>query len=502
MKHTSVKRKLQAVLLALCMVLSLVPVIASADDAGDTVDMAVSQSNGINYIDAIHVTYEYVDYKAGEAPRATAAVDSGSHCTVAYERWGEIYQPKEGGVWHRTGRYWYSDPNKMASLSADKRITQFEAGHHYSYDIVLTTERGYFISGDQTVVSVGNYEWGTPGHHTNLEIREMSTKLFIYSPYSIDIPTDSGSTDTVITAVSIVNVNTDLNASTPVAFTAQVGSECAGQFDITEESWASAYSESIPTSDVIKSTGTTRAPIAGGEYWYSIVLTARDGYVFSKDFSGENCIIKEGSGVTFTVDGTSYRGAFAVSDNGKTLTAWEFMSPVTVKSAQQSDPTPVDYKIIEGANGSWTQNSDGTLSFRANGAFSKFTGIKVDGKPIPAEQYTTVAASMTVALTADFLKTLLTGDHTLTVVYADGECSTGFSVKAAQQSDPDTKPDTKPGTPDTKPGGSTQSGAATLTSAKTADSSQLTLWSALLVISCGTLAWAVVSKKRSINMTE
>ena len=90
MKHTSVKRKLQAVLLALCMVLSLVPVIASADDAGDTVDMAVSQSNGINYIDAIHVTYEHIDYKAGEAPRATAAVDSGSHCTVAYERWGEI----------------------------------------------------------------------------------------------------------------------------------------------------------------------------------------------------------------------------------------------------------------------------------------------------------------------------------------------------------------------------------------------------------------------------
>lgn len=501
MKHTSVKRKLQAVLLALCMVLSLVPVIASADDAGDTVDMAVSQSNGINYIDAIHVTYEHVDYKAGEAPRATAAVDSGSHCTVAYERWGEIYQPEEGGVWHHTGRYWYSDPDKMASLSADKRITQFEAGHHYSYDIVLTTERGYFISEDQTVVSVGDYEWGTPGRHTNLKIKEMSTKLFIYSPYSVDIPADSGSTDKVITAVSIVNVSKALNASTPVTFTAQAGSECAGQFDITEEMWESAYSESIPTSDVIKSTGTTRAPIAGGEYWYSIVLTARDGYVFSPDLASPS--LWSQNGVSFTLDGVSYpNGNFRVSADGKTLTAWEFMNPVTVKSAQQSDPTPVDYKIIEGANGSWTQNSDGTLSFRANGAFSKFTGIKVDGKPIPAEQYTTVAASMTVALTADFLKTLLTGDHTLTVVYADGECSTGFSVKAALQPDPDTKPDTKPGIPDTKPDGSTQSGAATLTSAKTADSSQLTLWSALLVISCGTLAWAVVSKKRSINMTE
>ncbi len=71
----------------------------------------------------------------------------------------EIEQKTEGSVWTSTGRYWYSDSSKMASLAADKQITQFEAGHHYSYNIVLKTNSGYFIS-DDTIVSVGDYEWG------------------------------------------------------------------------------------------------------------------------------------------------------------------------------------------------------------------------------------------------------------------------------------------------------------------------------------------------------
>ena len=49
-----------------------------------------------------------------------------------------------------------------------------------------------------------------------------------------------------------------------------------------EEAWEkSTYGESTPITDVIKSTDTPRNPIAGGEYWYSIVLRAKEGYVFS-----------------------------------------------------------------------------------------------------------------------------------------------------------------------------------------------------------------------------
>lgn len=302
-------RKLLSILLVLCMVLTIVPITAFAA--------------GVNYIDKISVTYTAPNYKAGDAPQAVASVTEGE-CSVAYEYWGEIEQKTEGSVWTGTGRYWYSDSSKMASLAADKQITQFEAGHHYSYNIVLKTNNGYFIS-DDTIVSVGGYEWGKAGSDTNLEIKDLSTELRIYSPYSIDLP--AASTDEVITTVDIGNVWKNLDASQPVAFTAEVNpnnSACSGKVEIVEEAWEkSTYGESTPITDIIKSTDTPRNPIAGGEYWYSVVLKAKDGYVFSDN-------------VTFICEGTTYTAQMAntsVSDNGKTFTAWEFLNPVTVSDS-------------------------------------------------------------------------------------------------------------------------------------------------------------------------
>lgn len=300
-------RKLLSILLVLCMVLTIVPITAFAA--------------GVNYINKISVTYTAPNYKAGDAPQAIASVTEGE-CSVAYEYWGEIEQKTEGSVWTGTGRYWYSDSSKMASLADDKKITQFEAGKHYSYNIVLTADSGYFIGKDKTVVSVGGYEWGTPANSTNLEVEDMSTTLKIYSPYSMSIP--AASTDEVITTVDIGNVWKNLDASQPVAFTAEVNpnnSACSGKVEIVEEAWEkSTYGESTPITDIIKSTDTPRNPIAGGEYWYSVVLKAKDGYVFSDN-------------VTFICEGTTYTAQMAntsVSDNGKTFTAWEFLNPVTV----------------------------------------------------------------------------------------------------------------------------------------------------------------------------
>ena len=95
------------------------------------------------------------------------------------------------------------------------------------------------------------------------------------------------------------------------------------------------------------------------------------------------------------------------------------------------------YQVIEGANSAWTQNSDKTLALRANGDFSKFTGVKVDDTLIDAKNYTAVSGSTVITLKADYLKTLSVGTHKLTVVYTDDECSTDFEIKksSAQQTD-------------------------------------------------------------------
>ena len=142
-----------------------------------------------------------------------------------------------------------------------------------------------------------------------------------------------------------------------------------------------------------------------------------------------------------------------------------------------------DYSIIEGTNGSWTNNSNGTLTFRANGDFSKFTGVKVDGTLIDAKNYTAVSGSTVVTLKAEYLQTLSVGTHKLTVVYTDGECSTNFEVKAASEL--------------TKP---TEGDKSDTTSPQTGDNSRMLLWVALLFVSgAGVIGTAVygIRKKRA-----
>ena len=147
-----------------------------------------------------------------------------------------------------------------------------------------------------------------------------------------------------------------------------------------------------------------------------------------------------------------------------------------------------DYKIIEGANGSWTQNSDGTLTVRANGEFSKFTGVKVDGKLIDSKNYTAKSGSTIVTLSKDYLATLPVGNHSLTVVFNDGECSTDFTVKAAGDN-------TNPGD-NTKPGETVTPGN-NADGPQTGDHSSIVLAVAVLLVSGGALTVLAIAKKKA-----
>lgn len=264
------KRFFPALLLTLVLALSLTPISAFAD--------------GVNYMQKVKVAYTHIGYKAGDTPRKTASVTEGN-CTVAYEYWREIYQKVEGGVWSGTGRYWYSDSEKMASLAEDKHITQFEAGHHYSYNIVLVADSGYFFSDDETVVSVGDYEWGTPSNHTNLEIKEMSTQLRVYGIYAVDLPDESQST--TISAAAIENVKFDYQpGDAPRATSKRAANQY--NYDILYECWqqfennqpvAAWYSD----NDSHGSLPTITAFENGKTYVYSIMLKPKDGYSFSSE---------------------------------------------------------------------------------------------------------------------------------------------------------------------------------------------------------------------------
>ena len=176
------------------------------------------------------------------------------------------------------------------------------------------------------------------------------------------------------------------------------------------------------------------------------------------------------------------------STTGGSTTGGSTTGGSTTGGSTTGGGSTVDYKIIEGANGTWTQNSDGTLTFRANGEFSKFTGVKVDGKLIDRENYTAKSGSTIVTLSKDYLATLPVGNHSLTVVFNDGECSTDFTVKAAGDN-------TNPGD-NTKPGETVTPGN-NADGPQTGDHSSIVLAVAVLLVSGGALTVLAIAKKKA-----
>ena len=127
----------------------------------------------------------------------------------------------------------------------------------------------------------------------------------------------------------------------------------------------------------------------------------------------------------------------------------------------------VAYDILEGDDSSWTEDSDHSITFVVNGLFSKFVGIKVDGKDVDKANYEVKAGSTIITLKASYLDTLAVGEHTITVVYTDGSTDGTFNVHAKANSP------------------------------ATGDNSNMFLWIALLFISGGAvITLAVVDRKK------
>ena len=207
------------------------------------------------------------------------------------------------------------------------------------------------------------------------------------------------------------------------------------------------------------------------------VFSAAKTYTVSFDANG---------GKSTMADVTGISGEYTLPENGftapegKQFKAWSVggkekavgdkitvTADTTVKAVWETIPaTPTEYDILDGANSSWTKDSDGNISVKGSGAFTKFVGVKVDGTLIDAKNYTVKEGSTVVILKADYLNTCTAGSHTLEIVWTDGSASTTFTVKAD--------------------------------SPQTGDNSMMPLWIALLFVSgFGVVATTVIGKKKS-----
>lgn len=137
-----------------------------------------------------------------------------------------------------------------------------------------------------------------------------------------------------------------------------------------------------------------------------------------------------------TIDATGLM-KFALSELTKGNIDKKVTVPVTITSENYKDVRvnviiyiSPEYRIIDGANSSWTQNTDGTVVIRGDGEFNRFHAVKVDGKVIDRANYEAKEGSTIITLKAEYLKTLATGSHTFAIVWDNGIAGTNFTVAA------------------------------------------------------------------------
>ena len=246
----------------------------------------------------------------------------------------------------------------------------------------------------------------------------------------------------------------------------------------------------------------------GTDLTYQWKIDRNDGKGFV-DINGANGASYT-TGVT-DMDCNGFRYQCVISNAVGSVTTAAVTLTVTDKIAPT--PTPDPYRIIEGANGSWTQSTDGSgsLLIRGNGEFSKFLNVKVDGNIIDPTNYTAREGSTIIELHADYLKTLSEGSHTFEIAWTDGTASTSFTVaKNTSGSDDTGNNDNDDNNKDSNndsgnnnsgsnnTAGSGDNTAQTLTgSPNTGDASGL--WIALFLASAAGLAVMLVRRKNSIQ---
>ena len=415
-------------------------------------------SQGDTTIDNAYIENVKFDYRPGDAPQATAQVSDTSldQYEIAYECWEEM----ENG---EPVAFWYSNESKYTPSM--KKITQFEEGKNYMYSIELREKDGYIFA-DNCSVTIN---WNPISATANV----VKT---VDGLFAMNVKTIRPQVTKEISVIEINNVTLTFKDGDKPVFTGTVPEN--DQYAFRCEWWSLDENTGIVSTepewggDIY--TNKITAFETGKTYHYGVYVTA-----YTADISPDAKLKINGREVEYT----------RIGDENDTQSFW-------VETDLSMTPTASgasDYKIIEGANGAWTQNGDGTLTFRANGDFSKFTGVKVDGTLIDAKNYTAVSGSTVITLKADYLKTLSVGTHKLTVVYTDGECSANFEVKKAASEQ------AKPSEGD-KSDTTTPTGGKDTTSPQTGDNSNLALWFALMLASIlGVGATLLYGRKRKFN---
>lgn len=113
-----------------------------------------------------------------------------------------------------------------------------------------------------------------------------------------------------------------------------------------------------------------------------------------------------------------------------------------------------NYKIVNGASQTVTENSGETVSFRSNCGIEKFIRLEIDEKLVDPGNYILKEGSTIVELKPEYLATLEVGKHGVSIVSQDGTADTTLRITPQPEEEEETE--------------KTTTGKTTKTSAKTA----------------------------------
>lgn len=407
-------------------------------------------------------------YQPGDAPKASATkLDPFLDMyDIEYEYW-ECMEETERGV--EPTAFWYSDESKNNALATDKKITAFEEGKSYMYSISLKAKDGYKFASDCSMMVNGKMV-----NASNLTINGSTMFVVAINSITPSKPAELKKID----QIEINGATISFKVVDKPVFTGKVPDGapyiyqcewwlCGDAGVNSAEFWDKSFTDHITKFE------------AGKKYEYGAYFKAAEGYCFTSD-------------TKLKINGTEYtyhlrEGDPELENPDAMSTLWMIIG-LTMTPSEDS----AQYEIIEGANGLWTQDTDGTLTVRANGEFSKFTGVKVDGTLIDAKNYSAKSGSTIITLKPEYLQSLSAGSHNLTVVYVDGECSTKFEVKAVAKPADVKSPDTSVNVPkQSKPADQT-----TPKSPKTGDESNPFVWLLLGFVSASAAGMLIIKKNK------
>ena len=98
-----------------------------------------------------------------------------------------------------------------------------------------------------------------------------------------------------------------------------------------------------------------------------------------------------------------------------------------------------EHRFLEGENQNYTINKDNELTFRIDAEYSLFDKVFIDNELVNANNYTSKEGSTIITFNKEYINNFSVGEHTLKVVFNDGEATTKFSVLKEEIENPSTK---------------------------------------------------------------